>query len=167
MQANNNDKVLKEFGSNVQLALDASIMQFMEYIATNIMDDIKDLEGFTNQTFNLEDSYGCGIYKDGVLKKIVWANATKVANEPRKRNNVEYWWRELAEDFFNSYKSDGSEKYELVVAAVMYYAKYVENYHLLNVLSDSWIKTKTDLKGGKYTVVFKKIAANMLNKYFK
>ena len=58
MQANNNDKVLKEFGSNVQLALDASIMQFMEYIATNIMDDIKDLEGFTNQTFNLEDSYG-------------------------------------------------------------------------------------------------------------
>ena len=151
MQANNNDKVLKEFGSNVQLALDASIMQFMEDIATNIMDD----------------SYGCGIYKDGVLKKIVWANATKVANEPRKRNNVEYWGRELAEDFFNSYKSDGSEKYELVVAAVMYYAKYVENYHLLNVLSDSWIKTKTDLKGGKYTVVFKKIAANMLNKYFK
>ena len=58
MQANNNDKVLKEFGSNVQLALDASIMQFMEDIATNIMDDIKDLEGFTNQTFNLEDSYG-------------------------------------------------------------------------------------------------------------
>ena len=57
MQANNNDKVLKEFGSNVQLALDASIMQFMEDIATNIMDDIKDLEGFTNQTFNLEDSY--------------------------------------------------------------------------------------------------------------
>ena len=44
MQANNNDKVLKEFGSNVQLALDASIMQFMEDIATNIMDDIKDLE---------------------------------------------------------------------------------------------------------------------------
>ena len=44
MQANNNDKVLKEFGSNVQLALDASIMQFMEDIATNIMDDIKDME---------------------------------------------------------------------------------------------------------------------------
>lgn len=41
MQANNNDKVLKEFGSNVQLALDASIMQFMEDIATNIMDDIR------------------------------------------------------------------------------------------------------------------------------
>ncbi len=52
MQANNNDKVLKEFGSNVQLSLDASIMQFMEDIATNIMDDIKDMEGFTNQTFN-------------------------------------------------------------------------------------------------------------------
>ena len=167
MRASNNDKVLKAFGSNVQTALDESVMQFMENIAMNIMDDIKEMEGFTNQTFNLEDSYGCGIYKNGVLKKIVWANEVKVANVPRKCNGVEYWGRELAEDFFNSYKSDGSEKYELVVAAVMYYAKYVENYHLLNVLSDSWLKTKTDLKGGKYTVVFKKIAANMLNKYFK
>ena len=93
MQANNNDKVLKEFGSNVQLALDASIMQFMVDNATNNMDVIKDLECFTNQTFNLEDSFGCGIYKDGGLKKIVWANATKVANEPRKRNIVENWGR--------------------------------------------------------------------------
>ena len=91
----------------------------------------------------------------------------KVADVPRKRNNVEYWGRELAEDFFNSYKSDGSDKYELVVAAVMFYAKYVENYHLLNVLTDSWIKTKTDLKVGKYNVVFKKIVDNMIYKNFK
>lgn len=167
MSAKQNDEVLKKFSSNVQLALDESIMQFMEDIATNVMDDIKDMEGFTNQTFNLEDSYGCGIYKDGVLKKIVWANAVKVADEPRKRNGVEYWGREVAKDFFNSYKSDRSGRYELVVAAVMFYGKYLENYHLLNVLTDSWLKTKTDLNGGKYTVVFKKIAANMLNKYFK
>lgn len=167
MGINQNDKVLNKFGSKVKLAFEDSIMNFMEVIAFNVMDDIKDMEGFTNRTFNLEDSYGCGIYKNGVLKSVVWSNDVRKADIPRTRNGVEYWGRELAEDFFKNYKSDGNEEYELVVAAVMFYGKYLENNHSLNVLTDSWLKTKTDLKGGKYTVVFKKISGRMLKKYFK
>lgn len=163
-----NDKVISNLSAMMPKIIEETMLNALERVASLVLEDIKEQEGFNNQTFNLEDSFGCGIYHKGILRKIVYANNTPEASVPRRRGEMEFWGRLEAENFFKGYKfENGSDDFTMVIAGVMYYAKYLENYHNLNVLGDSWLSTKSKLKSGQYVTVFKQVSKEVLKKYFK
>jgi len=90
--------------------------------------------GFKNRTFNLEDSYGAGIYLNGRL--IEKTLSSPKATKPIVRNGVSYDGHAAADNFLNTYQS--GDGYTLVVVAGMFYATWVENIHGLDVLTGSY-----------------------------
>lgn len=163
-----NEKAISNLSAMMPKIIEETVLNALEKIALLILEEVKEQEGFNNVTFNLEDSFGCGIYHKGILRKIVYANDTPEATVSRKRGDLEFWGRSEAERFFKSYKfENGADDFNIVVAGVMYYAKYLQFYHNLNVLTDSWISTKSKLKNGQYVTVFKQVSKEVLKKYFK
>lgn len=114
---------------------------------------------YMNQTYNLEDSLGYGIYVDGNNIGMYWANSPREAVAPNGVNrsydskyyNEMHTGRDVSELFLTSYKS--KVKYELVVIAGQWYASFVENIHNLDVITNSFAEM-----GDSVPKEFKKIS---------
>lgn len=94
-----------------------------------------EMHGFKNQTFNLQDSYGYAVYKDGqILGNPMMAQ--QKATKPNEVGGIEYSGREeglnLLEDF-----NPPDQGWSVVVVAGMVYASFVEEYYGLDVLQGS------------------------------
>ena len=86
--------------------------------------------GFKNQTYNLHDSYGSAVYANGkVIKSTIrylGAEQAKTRGERReKRDSIDMRGRDEIMDFFSQY-TPKTKGIELVIAAAMYYAGFLE-----------------------------------------
>lgn len=108
-----------------------------------IVDTVKSIT-YEHETFNLYDSYGYGIYLDGVLKRSSalsnWNR--KVASEPRTIWGNEYWGHDVAKSIFSkdiSVFGEGfsTKGYSIVFAALMPYAGVLEsrNYKVISQMN--------------------------------
>ena len=95
---------------------------------------------FQNRSFNLEDSYGYAVYKNGAIVGSPVVLNPK-ATETKKWKGKSYSGHKEAVDFLTEYKPDNMG-WTLVVVAGMFYAAYVERYYNLDVLQSSQLQAE-------------------------
>ena len=82
--------------------------------------------GFKNQTYNLHDSYGSAVYANGkVIKSTIRYLGAEQAKTPYKGRSIDMRGRDEIMDFFSQY-TPKTKGIELVIAAAMYYAGFLE-----------------------------------------
>lgn len=94
---------------------------------------------WSDDTYNLRDSFAWAIFRDGIELKRGYLNDNQMATEPRRargemRNivgNRDIWGREQADAFLDEYEPQTGSTYEAVFVAGMYYAVYLEWKNLL------------------------------------
>lgn len=81
---------------------------------------------YTHRTYNLYDSYGYGVYVNGLLMRRGFLQSSPQSTEPRKWYGENVRGRDEILEFLTSgYKP--SKNIELVIAAAMPYAKVLES----------------------------------------
>lgn len=101
---------------------------------------------FTNQTYNLADSYVWAVYYNGVLKDSGYMYAAEVASEPSFYHGDEVHGRALAASFVNKYVPQTYMGWDLVLAAAAPYAYNLEKWHFY-VLSSIYDEIVSDFAG--------------------
>lgn len=153
-----NDKVIDESIKVFYANHRKTMIELMKSLGETAMQ--KCLEHpYMNRTYNLEDCLGYGIYVDGNLVGMYWANSPRKSTAPNGVNrsyDSAYYGemhtgRDVSEMFLMSYKS--KHKYELVVIAGQWYASFVENIHNLDVITNSFAEM-----GDSVPKEFKKIS---------
>ena len=101
---------------------------------------------YFNQTLNLYDSFGYGIYLDGTLLRSNATERQKEATEPRKWHGDELWGNALMRKTFSKEGFKPSERgYVVVFAAAMPYTGVLQeglshglsrDYHVIAFMSD-------------------------------
>lgn len=82
--------------------------------------------GFKNQTYNLHDSYGSAVYANGkVIKSTIRYLGAEQAKTTHKGDSIDMRGRDEIMDFFSQY-TPKTKGIELVIAAAMYYAGFLE-----------------------------------------
>ena len=141
-----NADVINRMDDVIQNIYYNTMIDGMSKIGMNAVNNAVANHEFNNDTNNLEDSYGYAIYYNGVLKQKFLFNPNASVLKDGKSGHEE------AEKFFNDFSAGSG--YTLIVVAAMYYAAYVEFEHGLDVLTNTYQKSKTE--GEK---VFKSVAS--------
>jgi len=96
---------------------------------------------FKNRTYNLQDSYGYAIYRNGAMvgDPVILDKKATVAIKGM------YGYDECVKKL-NEFKPESSA-WTLVVMAGMYYASYVEEYYGLDVLENSYMHAQERANG--------------------
>lgn len=81
---------------------------------------------FSNQTYNLHDSYGCAVYYNGILQSDSIYTMKSQADEPKHWYGKPIYGASEITDFFLEYRLN-SKGFDLVVAAAMPYASILEH----------------------------------------
>ena len=91
-----------------------------------------------NETYNLHDSLGWGVYLNGNLVNTKYGTADKVASELKLiyDNGTKKYVSGASQikKFLTNYKP--RRNMELIIAAAMPYAKYLEDFYLYTVISN-------------------------------
>ena len=114
---------------------DISIEKKLRYIGEKGVEFAIHNHEFGNVTHNLEDSYGYAVYKYGNIQGSPFVTNPK-ATTPKVKGEISYSGNSEAINFLQSYKPH-PEGWTLVVVAGMFYASFLEFYHMLDVLQDS------------------------------
>lgn len=133
----------------------ATVIERLANEGQMIIEDAYYLRDWNNRTYNLRDSFVSAVFVNGRLAD----NGYKVGNKTIKVDTIRYIGPELskteinygededggfaikgrteAENFLKAYqaKNTGERGISLVVAAAMYYASILENYHGYAVIS--------------------------------
>ena len=130
-----NDKVLNDGMAKIKQIAEAAIIESLSELAkTSISVSILN-RGYTHRTFNLNDSYGFGIYHNGILVK-KWLNSSEATSPDSKGGSG----AQMGSLFLDRFISEGD--WQLVVFAGEFYAADLETFHRLNVLSNAYQYTE-------------------------
>lgn len=97
--------------------------------------------GFQNRTFNLQDSYGYAVFKDGQMMGTP-VMAVKKAKEPIIFEGLSYSGQEEGKNLLEDFQAPMG--WSVVVVAGMVYASFVEEYYGLDVLQGSEQEAKVN-----------------------
>ena len=123
-----------------QKIMDTIIMEKLNEIGIHGVKTAIEMHKFRNRTFNLEDSYGFGIYYNGALKQEPFTFSSS-STKSVKFEGKEYRGQEEVMKYLQGYKPDNMG-WSLVVVAAMPYASFVEDYWNLDVLQTSFMEAK-------------------------
>lgn len=142
----------KRYKTKEVQALAGEFLDLLEKEAQEWFDDILSRvghggESYLNRTLNLYDSFGYGIYLDGVLLRSNATQRQKEATQPRQWYRDEVWGNALMKKTFSNSGYKPSEKgYVVVFAAAMPYTGVLQeglshglsrDYHVIAFMSDA------------------------------
>lgn len=126
-----NKQVLDEGMARMRKMADNAIVESLDALAkVSISVSILN-RGYTHRTFNLNDSYGFGIYHNGSLVK-KWLNSSEATSPDSKGGTG----AQAGSLFLDKFSSTGV--WQLVVFAGEFYAADLETFHKLNVLTSAY-----------------------------
>jgi hypothetical protein len=124
-----NEQVLTSGMAKVRdIANDAIIESLSELAEKSIEHVLMNTRLWHHRTFNLSDSYGYAIYRNGSIKK-KWMNQPKASQPDTKGGSG----AQMGSDFLNSFSS--TQPWELVVVAGEFYAEWLDRVKSLDVLT--------------------------------
>jgi len=126
-----NDKVLNDGMALIRKTADDAIVESLDKLA-KISISVSILNrGYTHRTYNLNDSYGFGIYHNGSLVR-KWLNSSEASSTDSKGGSG----AQMGSLFLDKFSSTGA--WQLVVFAGEFYAADLETFHKLNVLTSAY-----------------------------
>lgn len=98
-----------------------------KYAATKLKQAYDEHE-FTNNTYNLKDSYFWAIYHQGSLKKYGFLGSVSATypHRPYKKGDSPIEGRETAKKYIYDYKASPSNFFEVIIGVSIYYGAWVE-----------------------------------------
>jgi len=128
-----------------KLIRDKAILESLKSIAAQSIAHAMEVKGYDHKTFNLHDSYGYGVYKDGSLV-YMHMNDPEAVNADSKGTKGSI----LGSDFIKGYSS--GRGWSLIVVAGEFYAATLEKLYHLDVLTGAYQFT-----GDNFMDTFKKM----------
>ena len=119
----------------VQQIADDAIVESLDKLAKSSISVSILNRGYTHRTYNLNDSYGFGIYHNGSLIR-KWLNNPE-ATSPDSRGGS---GAQMGSLFLDKFSSTGD--WQLVVFAGEFYAADLETFYKLNVLTGAYQYTE-------------------------
>ena len=142
-----NDQVLTQGMARVMdIANDAIIESLSELAEKSIEHVLTVTRGYKHRTFNLNDSYGYAIYKNGQVRK-KWMNQPEATKPDTKGESG----AQMGSSFLDRFASTGN--WQLVIVAGEFYAVDVQFTYNLDVLTGAFQYTQDN-----FLADFKKIA---------
>lgn len=139
-----------------QRAIDIQTKMLLSYAPQELQRAYEN-RSFKNRTYNLADSYVWVVYYCGEVQGsgFMWAGSKAQSNSIYEGKSID--GRQLADDFINSYQSNISSGWELVLAAAAPYAYNLESgegrSRRFYVISSVFDEITSDFRG-KATVIF-------------
>lgn len=139
-----NEQVLTSGMARVRQIADVAIVESLSELAEKSIEHVLAVtRGYKHRTFNLNDSYGYAVYRNGQVKK-KWMNQSQAAKPDTKGTSGKV----LGSAFLDAFTS--TKPWALVVVAGEFYAEEVQFTYNLDVLTGAFQYTQenflTDFK---------------------
>lgn len=133
-----NEQVLTAGMAKVREIADKAIVESLSELAEKSIEHVLTItRGYTHRTFNLNDSYGYGIYHNGdQVKK--WMNKPEATKPDAKGGKGS----QMGSEFLDRFASESPKPWGLVVVAGEFYAADVQILHNLDVLTGAFQYTR-------------------------
>lgn len=120
--------------NNLRISTERHILNGLKQSCPKILEVIFNDRDWQDDTYNLRDSFGYGIYVNGSLIHKGYLNDSPLAQRParKKYRGRDVIGREELESFFNEYDARLKTGIEVVFVAGIYYANILEFKKLLN-----------------------------------
>ena len=124
--------------NNLRISTEKHILNGLKESCPKVLEVIFNDRSWQDDTYNLRDSFGYGIYVNGSLIHKGYLNDSPLAQRParKKHDGREVVGRDELEAFFNEYKARLKTGIEVVFVAGIYYANILEFKKLLNGFID-------------------------------
>lgn len=139
-----------------------NLLDFLEKEGERILRECEEERTYTHRTRNLYDSYGFGIYLNGVLVRQGYLSASATAKKPRKWYGKEIFGREEIDKYLRSEYSP-TKGIDMVVVATMPYAEILEfgmaslknKYKVISMAHDKLKALSNKIKNSEVYIISK------------